>query len=233
MKKPIYIQIEEYIISKIRSNEYEIGDLIPTEKELTKKFNTSRSTVNKALLNLTTEGYLFRTPGRGSVVRSLKPKTDFSGIMEITKNNTRLFADAKRTVIKLSIEAANNSNHFSEIFESSENRNYIQVVEIISKDNQNIGVETTVINQDLVSLDELTNLSVIELIKKVEMTSVFTNLKLSASLMPSQYSSYFSKEDLQVPVLKQEATSKLSNGSIIKYVETLLFSQYGSLEFNY
>lgn len=233
MKKPLYIQIEDYIISGIRNNEYQIGDLIPTEKELSELFNASRSTVNKALFNLTTEGYLFRTPGRGSVVRAIKPKSDYSGILEYSKNHTRLFENSKRTVIKLSIEDANHTNHYSDIFNDASNNYYIKIVEVISKNEENIGVETTVINQELLSIDDLSNLSVVEIVKKVEENSVFTHLKLSAAFMPSQYETYFKKEDFTVPMLRQEATSKLANGSIIKYVETLLFSHHGSLEFNF
>lgn len=75
MNEAIYKTIKKYIIEKINNNTYKPNDKIPTEAELSVKFNVSRPTVNKALKELSNEGYLERIAGCGTFVKSLKPHT--------------------------------------------------------------------------------------------------------------------------------------------------------------
>ena len=56
----IYYQIEEYIREKIESQEWPQGSKLPSEMELAKYFNVSRSTVRHAIANLVLEGILIR-----------------------------------------------------------------------------------------------------------------------------------------------------------------------------
>lgn len=67
-----YQQVEQYIKDLIK-DELEQGDQIPTEYELAKQFGVSRVTVNKALTNLSNQGLITRTAGRGSFVSSIIP----------------------------------------------------------------------------------------------------------------------------------------------------------------
>jgi GntR family transcriptional regulator len=66
--RPIHAQIRDYLLSKIRSGEYSSGDRLPTEDELTKQFQTSKSPVRQALEILRMEGVIYRHPGRGTFV---------------------------------------------------------------------------------------------------------------------------------------------------------------------
>lgn len=66
--RPIHAQIKDYLLSQIRSGEYGPGDRLPTENELTKKFQTSKSPVRQALEILRMEGIIYRHPGRGTFV---------------------------------------------------------------------------------------------------------------------------------------------------------------------
>lgn len=66
--RPIYAQIKEYLLSRIQSGEYGPGDRLPTENELTKNFQTSKSPVRQALDILRMEGMIYRHPGRGTFV---------------------------------------------------------------------------------------------------------------------------------------------------------------------
>lgn len=75
---PKYIEIKDYIKDKILSGELKVGSQIPTEKQLCEQFNTSRMTVNKAIISLCENGYVERIPGKGSFVINV----------HITKNKT-------------------------------------------------------------------------------------------------------------------------------------------------
>lgn len=59
-------------MKRIKSETYKVGEKIPTEYELCKLFNVSRTTVRTALNHLTIEGYLERLQGKGTYVSNQK-----------------------------------------------------------------------------------------------------------------------------------------------------------------
>ncbi|WP_391089900.1 histidine utilization repressor [Vibrio sp. NH-UV-68] len=67
-QSPLYLQIKRYIADQIDSGLWPVGHRITTEIELTKQFNVSRMTVNKAIRDLVTEGRLLRRPRLGTFV---------------------------------------------------------------------------------------------------------------------------------------------------------------------
>ncbi|MEA5017212.1 MAG: GntR family transcriptional regulator [Erysipelotrichaceae bacterium] len=78
MKKTTkYKVIEDYIKSEIDNGNLKVGDQIMTEYQLSDKFNIGRLTVNKAIINLTKEGYLKRIAGKGSFVIAHTVTRDF------------------------------------------------------------------------------------------------------------------------------------------------------------
>ena len=64
-----YKDIENYLKNRIESGQLKVGYQIDEEDELSKKFNVSKLTVNKALANLANEGYLLRVKGKGTFVK--------------------------------------------------------------------------------------------------------------------------------------------------------------------
>lgn len=68
MKEPIYIKIEKYLKQLIDSGQIKPGELLPSENQLTEKFNVTRMTVRSAFNNLVKEGYITRKRGVGSIV---------------------------------------------------------------------------------------------------------------------------------------------------------------------
>lgn len=66
--KPKYQVILEEIRSEILSGNYNVGEQIPTESALQDKYNVSRQTVRKAILELANEGFLRSEKGSGTYV---------------------------------------------------------------------------------------------------------------------------------------------------------------------
>lgn len=66
--KPKYQVILEEIRSEILSGTYNVGEQIPTESALQDKYNVSRQTVRKAILELANEGFLRSEKGSGTYV---------------------------------------------------------------------------------------------------------------------------------------------------------------------
>ena len=67
-KVPIYLKIHDLLQKRIANNEYQTGELLPSELELASEFNVSRVTIRKALDTLKDEGYISRKAGYGTVV---------------------------------------------------------------------------------------------------------------------------------------------------------------------
>lgn len=72
--KPMYERIFEALRDDILARKYEVGDRVPSEKELGDEHGVSRITSKKALELLAGEGYIVRQPGRGSFVADLATK---------------------------------------------------------------------------------------------------------------------------------------------------------------
>lgn len=70
--QPLHAYIKEELLHRIKSNKYKQGDQIPTELDLCKDFDVSRTTVRAALNQLTLEGYLVRQQGKGTYVADPK-----------------------------------------------------------------------------------------------------------------------------------------------------------------
>jgi ABC-type glycerol-3-phosphate transport system substrate-binding protein len=66
---PAYYQLKQLLKEQIQQGQLKPGDQVPTEGELCARYRLSRTPVRQALLELTAEGLLVRTPGRGTFVR--------------------------------------------------------------------------------------------------------------------------------------------------------------------
>lgn len=72
---PLYYQLRLLIEREIAAGHLQPGDQIPTEAELCQRYSISRTPVRQALLELTREGVLVRTVGRGTFVAPREMKT--------------------------------------------------------------------------------------------------------------------------------------------------------------
>lgn len=87
--QPLYAQVKHHILMHIKSGEWPAGTRVPSENQIVEQFAISRMTANRALKELTQEGFLSRLPGVGTFV-SEGPK--YASLVEI-----RNIADEIRT----------------------------------------------------------------------------------------------------------------------------------------
>lgn len=64
-----YKEIYNDLCRKILDGFYKPGQKLPTENELSRRFNTSRPTVGRAMRDLQQKGFIFRRQGQGTFVR--------------------------------------------------------------------------------------------------------------------------------------------------------------------
>lgn len=69
---PLYFQLKQLLLEKIKTRVWKPGDLVPSEQELQTSHNLSRTTVRQALTELVAEGHLLRQRGRGTFVAQPK-----------------------------------------------------------------------------------------------------------------------------------------------------------------
>lgn len=102
MVTPKSVLIAQDIASKIKHHQFEAGDYLPSENELTTLYGSSRETVRKALAQLTSLGLIQKIKGKGSIVLDLdKYSFPISGITSFAELNKSLNMNATTKVLKL------------------------------------------------------------------------------------------------------------------------------------
>jgi GntR family transcriptional regulator len=75
--EPLHAQLRQTILEAIEDGRWRPGDRLPSETELCRRFDISRTTVRQALTMLELEGALRREQGRGTFVAEPAPSTGF------------------------------------------------------------------------------------------------------------------------------------------------------------
>lgn len=90
---PLYEQVRERIVGRIRDGIWPPDTRIPSENELVRQLKVSRITVNRALRELTEAGELVRIQGVGTYVAHPKPMT---ALFEMTPIDEEIRAKGRR-----------------------------------------------------------------------------------------------------------------------------------------
>ncbi len=77
---PLYAMLKDHILENINTGAWAPGERVPSENELVERFAISRMTANRALRELSADGYLTRVPGVGTFV---KEQTALTSLMEL------------------------------------------------------------------------------------------------------------------------------------------------------
>lgn len=75
---PLYKQLKDLLLQDIKEGIFKANQKIPTELELSEKYQISRMTVRKALAELVEEGILAKKQGKGTFVQEEKMTEDLS-----------------------------------------------------------------------------------------------------------------------------------------------------------
>lgn len=106
---PFYLQIKDLLKKEIQTN-YKVNELIPSEKELEKKYEVSRITIRKAIEELEKENIVQKKQGKGTFVQEQKISYDANYVGSLTQ---RL---AKKNLIletkSIFFEIIEDDNHF-------------------------------------------------------------------------------------------------------------------------
>jgi len=104
--KPRYQQVKDLIIRRISSGELAPSDRVPSENELVESMNVSRMTANRALRELTDEGYVERIAGRGTFVSDFRSRSDVLEVRNIADEIARRGNEHSCSVLRQSRQHA-------------------------------------------------------------------------------------------------------------------------------
>lgn len=80
---PRYQQLKDLILQRISSGKLKPHDRVPSENELVASMRVSRMTANRALRELTNEGYVERIAGRGTFVSDFRSRSHVLEVQDI------------------------------------------------------------------------------------------------------------------------------------------------------
>jgi GntR family histidine utilization transcriptional repressor len=104
--QPLYARVKDHILENIRSGAWEAGRRVPSENELVESFGISRMTANRALRELTAEGYLSRVPGVGTFVKEAPALSSLMELRNIAEEVAqRGHRHSARLIAKSSVES--------------------------------------------------------------------------------------------------------------------------------
>ena len=69
VKESCQAQVESFLLNRITSGAWTVGEKIPSERDLAEQLSVSRITVRNAVLSLTSRGFFERSIGQGTFVR--------------------------------------------------------------------------------------------------------------------------------------------------------------------
>lgn len=134
---PMYLQLKDLIVDKIKNGEYKIGHKIPSEKEFCNFYNISRATVRQAIIELTFSGYLVKEKGKGTYVQSINSQVkmdDYTGFY-----NSLLDCEFPGQKEIISVEVVNIEDNDSLIYSFNTQKNLdFTKVKFIEKQNNEI-----------------------------------------------------------------------------------------------
>jgi GntR family transcriptional regulator len=225
-KKAKYQIVETYIIDAILSGQLKKGQQIMTESELAKKFQISRLTVHHAMQNLVNQGYIVRTAGKGSFVRTnsvLKNinQSHGSSFSEDMKN-AGMIPGSKLVEYKI-IQGSENPD-VAELLECGPEDLIHYFVRVRTGDGVPIALSYTYISAKVipaVSIDAL-NHSLSSYLKSLGIEATMFIYKMTATLPTPEQAKLLGVDN--VALFKNCHISYMDNRVPYEYIETLYIS---------
>ena len=100
---PLYSQLVSIVKRNITAGTLNPGDLLPSEAELCKTFNVSRSTVRQAIGSLEADGLVIRKQGRGTFVAEPKMRRKTENVYSFTSEISAMGLTPSSTIVDFEV----------------------------------------------------------------------------------------------------------------------------------
>jgi GntR family transcriptional regulator len=138
---PLYVQIKDLLQKQIESGDYAVGARLPSERELSQRYDVSRMTARQALQALAQEGLTYSRVGKGTFVNAPKIDQDLRALTSFSEDMRQRGLQPSSRVLVAEVRAAdNNAAHRLLISPGSE---LVVLSRVRLADAQPLALETT------------------------------------------------------------------------------------------
>ncbi|MBS7132120.1 GntR family transcriptional regulator [Clostridium paraputrificum] len=223
---PVYYQLKEDILKKIREGVWKVGQCIDSERELSENYGVSRMTIRQALGELVQEGILVREKGKGTFVCEPKVKQkDMMSFSEIIKRTGRTLETKVVEFNKIPTpEDLTDTFSFEEVYKINRNR-------IV--DGECIANEIVYIPSDYCGFinEEKLKGSLYNILEEFGYSVEYSESSIKAVIMDETNKKIFGVEE-QVPLLQINGKTINSDGKVLFVEEATYRSDKYILEVN-
>ena len=223
---PVYYQLKEDILKKIREGVWKVGQCIDSERELSENYGVSRMTIRQALGELVQEGILVREKGKGTFVCEPKVKQkDMMSFSEIIKRTGRTLETKVIEFNKIPTpEDLTDTFSFEEVYKINRNR-------IV--DGECIANEVVYIPSDYCGFinEEKLKGSLYKILEEFGYSVEYSESSIKAVIMDETNKKIFGVDE-QVPLLQIIGKTINSDGKVLFVEEATYRSDKYILEVN-
>ena len=223
---PVYYQLKEDILKKIREGVWKVGQCIDSERELSENYGVSRMTIRQALGELVQEGILVREKGKGTFVCEPKVKQkDMMSFSEIIKRTGRTLETKVVEFNKIPTpEDLTDTFSFEEVYKINRNR-------IV--DGECIANEIVYIPSDYCGFinEEKLKGSLYNILEEFGYSVEYSESSIKAVIMDETNKKIFGVDE-QVPLLQINGKTINSDGKVLFVEEATYRSDKYILEVN-
>ena len=217
-----YKIIETDIINAIQDGEFKPGEKLPGEVELCEKYNVSRVTVRKAILNLARAGKVYRRAGDGTYV-SEKPYVNTTG--QTRSFSEDMIQNGKKpgsVLLNFKISKAKKNEFIAEKLRLKENESFYEIERLRTGDGIPIAISYSYIPFKMMpdfNIDRVTSGSLYSYFNELYGLDLVRKERTMSAVMPTKEQ----KKALKIsdePLLKICHPSYTKTGVIVEYSET-------------
>ena len=217
-----YKIIETGIINAIQTGKIKPGEKLPGEVELCEKYNVSRVTVRKAILNLASAGKVYRRAGDGTYV-SEKPYVNTTG--QARSFSEDMIQNGKKpgsVLLNFRISKAKKNEFIAEKLRLKENESFYEIERLRTGDGIPIAISYTYIPFKMMpdfNIDRVTSGSLYSYFNELYELELVRKERTMSAVMPTKEQ----KKALKIsdePLLKICHPSYTKTGAIVEYSET-------------
>lgn len=217
-----YKIIETDIINAIQTGKIKPGEKLPGEGELCEKYNVSRVTVRKAILNLASAGKVYRRAGDGTYV-SEKPYVNTTG--QARSFSEDMIQNGKKpgsVLLNFKISKAKKNEFIAEKLRLKENESFYEIERLRTGDGIPIAISYTYIPFKMMpdfNINRLTSGSLYSYFNELYELELVRKERTVSAVMPTKEQ----KKSLKIsdePLLKVCHPSYTKTGAIVEYSET-------------
>ncbi len=222
---PKYQLIINDIKQKILNNTYKVDDKLPTENELADIYGVSRMTVNKALIDLEKDNYVYKIQGSGTYVKRRTLNKKFGSSVSFTND---ISSSGSIPSSKLLEFRYCNYDEFPIIFKGlnlNENDNLIFFKRLRFSNNNPVAISLTFVSPKIVrniDINELNNSFYDYILNKYNIKPICKNYTVSACMANSSQKKWLNTDE--TALLKVSHYSYTQNGNPFEYNETFYLS---------